>query len=58
MKTLAIFTTFLAMAAGNYVFQYWFAEIPNYTVATDRTFFQGVAILILAAAGHFRTKAL
>ena len=39
------FVVFLGLAAANYICQFVLSE-PNYSLAFDRTFFQGAAILI------------
>jgi peroxiredoxin len=53
MRILTILIIFAGMATGNFTYQCWFMDIPDYKVAFDRTFFQGVAIFILAVSGMF-----
>lgn len=57
MRVLGILITFVAMVGSNYFYQWRFAETQDYLKAFDRSFFQGVAILILAVAGHFNREA-
>ena len=39
-------TIWLSLVAGNFAFQWGFVDAPNWAAATERSFFQAVALVV------------